>query len=105
MKPVPHGEPYAGKLHVRFDEGAGVPDNKGRSALLYTPWDVRFTGLSAVPSIETGVAFAAGSLGVWELRRETAGGRMRPASDTARRDVSPLLGEAGMLQGQTWLPQ
>ena len=36
MKPVPHGEPYAGKLHVRFDEGAGVPDNKGRSALLYT---------------------------------------------------------------------
>ena len=38
MKPVPHGEPYAGKLHVRFDEGAGVPDNKGRSALLYTPW-------------------------------------------------------------------
>ena len=35
MKPVPHGEPYAGNLHVRFDEGAGVPD-KGRSALLYT---------------------------------------------------------------------
>ena len=44
--------------------------------------------------IGTGIAFAAGSLGVWELRRETAGGRMRPASDTARRDVSPLLGEA-----------
>ena len=37
MKPVPHGEPYAGNLHVRFDEGAGVPD-KGRSALLYTLW-------------------------------------------------------------------
>ena len=37
MKPVPHGEPYAEKLHVRFDEGAGVPDNKGRPALLYTP--------------------------------------------------------------------
>ena len=35
MKPVPHGEPYAGKLHVRFDEGAGVPDNKGRLALLH----------------------------------------------------------------------
>ena len=34
---APHGEPYAGKLHVRFDEGAGVPDNKGRPALLYTP--------------------------------------------------------------------
>ena len=42
MKPVPHGEPYAGKLHVRFDEGAGVPDNKGRPALLYT--------LQALPS-------------------------------------------------------
>ena len=39
MKPVPHGEPYAGKLHVRFDEGAGVPD-KGRSALLYTLFDL-----------------------------------------------------------------
>ena len=36
MKPVPHGEPYAGQLHVRFNEGAGVPDNKGRPALLYT---------------------------------------------------------------------
>ena len=47
MKPVPHGEPYAGNLHVRFDEGAGVPDNKGRSALLYTPRNARFTGLSA----------------------------------------------------------
>ena len=33
---VPHGESYAGKLHVRFDEGAGVSDIKGRSALLYT---------------------------------------------------------------------
>ena len=31
---VPHGKPYAGKLHVRFDEGAGVPD-EGRPALLY----------------------------------------------------------------------
>ena len=35
MKPVSHGEPYPGKLHVRFDEGAGVPDDKGRPALLY----------------------------------------------------------------------
>ena len=25
MSKIPHGEPYAGKLHVRFDEGAGVP--------------------------------------------------------------------------------
>ena len=44
MKPVPHGEPYAGKLHVRFDEGAGVPDNKGRPALLYTPLYSRTAG-------------------------------------------------------------
>ena len=34
MKPVPHGEPYAGKLHVRFDEGADVPD-EGCLALLH----------------------------------------------------------------------
>ena len=46
MKPVPHGEPYAGKLHVRFDEGAGVPDNKGRSALLYTPRNACFSGVA-----------------------------------------------------------
>ena len=31
---VSHGKPYAGKPHVRFDEGAGVPD-EGRSALLH----------------------------------------------------------------------
>ena len=35
MSKIPHGKPYAGKLHVRFDEGADVPD-EGRSALLYT---------------------------------------------------------------------
>ena len=33
---VPHRGLYAGKRHVRFDEGAGVSDIKGRSALLYT---------------------------------------------------------------------
>ena len=33
MKPVPHGEPYAGKLHVRFDEGAGVPHGASRATL------------------------------------------------------------------------
>ena len=27
------GEPYAGKLHVRFDEGAGVPHGASRSTL------------------------------------------------------------------------
>ena len=56
MKPVPHGEPYAGKLHVRFDEGY-PPKNgevrfegsrgpsgrtlRGRPALLYTLLDLK----------------------------------------------------------------
>ena len=31
---VSHGKPYAGKPHVRFDGGAGVP-GKGRPALLH----------------------------------------------------------------------
>ena len=39
MSKIPHGEPYAGNPHVRFDEGAGVPD-KGRTALLYPPLGV-----------------------------------------------------------------
>ena len=30
------------------EDRAGVPDNKGRSALLYTPRNARFTGLSAI---------------------------------------------------------
>jgi len=34
MSKIPHGEPYAGKLHVRFDEGAGVPYGASRSTLL-----------------------------------------------------------------------
>ena len=32
-KRVPRGEQYAGKLHVRFDEGAGVPHGASRSTL------------------------------------------------------------------------
>ena len=48
---VPHGKPYAGKLHVRFDEGAGAPD-EGRSALLYLPCE------------------DCGGLGVWVLGEE-----------------------------------
>ena len=32
-KRVPHGEPYAGKLHVRFDERAGIPHGASRSTL------------------------------------------------------------------------
>ena len=35
MKPVPHGEPYAGKLHVRFDEGASASEEPRRNALLH----------------------------------------------------------------------
>ena len=35
MSKIPHGEPYAGKLHVRFDEGGGRT-LRGRLALLYT---------------------------------------------------------------------
>ena len=35
MKPVPHGEPYAGKLHVRFDEGASASEKPRRNALLH----------------------------------------------------------------------
>ena len=31
---VSHGKPYAGNLHVRFDEGADVPDEE-RLALLH----------------------------------------------------------------------
>ena len=42
MKPVPHGEPYAGNLHVRFDEGAGVPDTRG-APLYSTPFLPRKT--------------------------------------------------------------
>ena len=41
MKPVPHGEPYAGKLHVRFDEG--YPPKNGEDGIaLFTTWKVRF---------------------------------------------------------------
>ena len=42
MKLVPHGEPYAGKLHVRFDEGADVPHGASRSTLHpYSPLSER----------------------------------------------------------------
>ena len=44
---VSHGKPYAGKPHVRFDEGAGVPD-KGRSALLHGYGVVEFSHASAL---------------------------------------------------------
>ena len=30
---VSHGKPYAGNLHVRFDEGADVPDEGGLALL------------------------------------------------------------------------
>ena len=63
MKPVPHGEPYAGKLHVRFDEGY-PPKNgearfegsrrpsgrtlRGRPALLYTLGALRHSPASVL---------------------------------------------------------
>ena len=37
---VSHGKPYAGNLHVRFDEGADVPD-EGRLALLHSPNELK----------------------------------------------------------------
>ena len=47
MKLVPHGEPYAGKLHVRFDEGADVPC--GGVSLYSTPRQLPVnTGFDAV---------------------------------------------------------
>ena len=51
MKPVPHGKPYAGNLHVRFDEGADVPD-EGHLALLHRPASrgVGAFGLSSIYS-------------------------------------------------------
>ena len=64
MKPVPHGEPYAGKLHVRFDEGAGVPDNKGRPALLYfAVGDNEITGVVEVGAVSSDGAEYPGKLG------------------------------------------
>ena len=35
MKPVPHGEPYAGKLHARFEEGASAREEPRWKALLH----------------------------------------------------------------------
>ena len=66
---------------VRFDEGAGVPDNKGRSALLYTPRDGRFAGLFAERPIATGDCFRcreSWSLGV-EVRNEAVNVRKSDA--------------------------
>ena len=60
MKPVPHGEPYAGKLHVRFDEGAGVPHGASRSTL-HPNGGVRVVGLPCED---------CGGLGVWVLGEE-----------------------------------
>ena len=49
---VSHGKPYAGNLHVRFDEGAGVPD-EGRPALLY-PLGVTWNGEVTVDCCDKG---------------------------------------------------
>ena len=86
MKPVPHGEPYAGKLHVRFDEGypqsrrrvakrctsrgAGAPD-EGRSALLYLGTDRRLS-LAQNPVVRGNVArpLAAVEMRLWIAANE-----------------------------------
>ena len=58
MKPVPHGEPYAGKLHVRFDEGAGAPHGASRSTLHPAPRDCR-QGNAAVKCVANSHIFYA----------------------------------------------
>ena len=54
MKPVPHGEPYAGKLHVRFDEGADVPCG-GVSPYSTPQWWCRCGGVVAEYTIMRGM--------------------------------------------------
>ena len=56
---VSHGKPYAGNLHVRFDEGADVPD-EGRSALLH-----QLNGRDVDPAL---VFRADGAISVFTLR-------------------------------------
>ena len=91
MKPVPHGEPYAGKLHVRFDEGY-PPKNgearfegsrrpsgrtlRGRLALLYTLFLP-----DPVPRETLFLALArwAGKIG-WQVRLAAATARGEPGT-------------------------
>ena len=47
MSKIPHGEPYAGKLHVRFDEGADVPC--GGVPLYSTPSGARMMAFGRRP--------------------------------------------------------
>ena len=54
MSNVPHGEPYAGKLHVRFDEGAGVPHG-GVSLYSTHQWWCRSGGVVAEYAIMRGM--------------------------------------------------
>ena len=50
MKPVPHGEPYAGKLHVRFDEGRAYPT---RGVPLYsTPFNFKSRCLFVIYNVK-----------------------------------------------------
>ena len=58
MSNVPHGEPYAGKLHVRFDEGADVPC--GGVSLYSTPQCIGFCHWS--------VGSLASAMGLWHNR-------------------------------------
>ena len=62
MKPVPHGEPYAGKLHVRFDEGAGV--SCGGAPLYSTPHCIPVSTMSRLLLTEM---TRGGSVNLFEL--------------------------------------
>ena len=87
MKPVPHGEPYAGKLHVRFDEGAGVPDNKGRPALLYS-----------VPGIQLSfrtLLLCVAPQAEWRVRRRSGAIKQFPYASTRSRGFQ--IGEVGLM--------
>ena len=87
MKPVPHGEPYAGKLHVRFDEGAGVPDNKGRPALLYTLAPCVSVPPCELPRTDAGGARAIVGRGE-VITRSHGGTEMRRRADRIYRIIS-----------------
>ena len=79
MKPVPHGEPYAGNLHVRFDEGS--PPKNG---------EVRFEG-SRRPSGRTRQQGALRST----LHPSVYGGTGKPLDGEGRDDVKHFFTEAG----------
>ena len=72
---VTHGEPYAGNLHVRFDEGADVPHGASRSTLHTSVYVLLYmldrgesevTGSAAVCAADL-VYYAAEGERLWDL--------------------------------------